>query len=158
MTLLADRRGQSRGTGVDLTEEACSVAYANAQSIGVVEQADIFISDWFEYVEGQFDLIVSNPPYITRAEMELLQPEVHDWEPHTALTDGADGLTAYRRIAAELLTYLSPGGRFLCEIGPDQGEAVSHILTAAGLADVTVHPDMDGRDRVVHARHPGNCG
>ncbi|MBM7067481.1 peptide chain release factor N(5)-glutamine methyltransferase [Actibacterium sp. 188UL27-1] len=153
LTLLADRRGQARGTGVDLTEEACAVAYANAQSTGVVEQADIFISDWFQYVEGQFDLIVSNPPYIAAQEMELLQPEVHDWEPHTALTDGVDGLTAYRRIAADLLTYLSPGGRFLCEIGPSQGAAVSEILSAAGLADVTVHTDIDGRDRVVAARH-----
>ncbi|MEL6523197.1 MAG: peptide chain release factor N(5)-glutamine methyltransferase [Pseudomonadota bacterium] len=158
LTLLADRRGKARGTGVDLTEEACHVAYANAQSCGVTDVADIFISDWFQYVEGQFDLIVTNPPYIAGKEMEFLQPEVHDWEPHTALTDGADGLTAYRRIAEDLLTYLAPGGRFLCEIGPTQGTEVSEILAAAGLVDVTVHPDMDGRDRVVLGRHPTNLG
>lgn len=154
MTLLADRRGQSTGVGVDLSEEACHVAFANAQACGVLDQADIFISDWFEHVEGTFDLIVSNPPYIAQSEMDALSPEVHDWEPHMALTDGADGLTAYRRICADLDAYLAPGGRFLCEIGPSQGAAVSALIRDAGLVDLAVHRDWDGRDRVVFGRKP----
>jgi release factor glutamine methyltransferase len=153
-TLLADRRGQCTGVGVDVTEAACAVAFANAQSTGVIEVIDIFISDWFEHVEGQFDLIVTNPPYIAASEMSALAPEVREWEPHGALSDGGDGLTAYRRISAQVLTYLAPGGRFICEIGPTQAKDVVHLLEAAGLVDIHIHQDFDARDRVVSARHP----
>ena len=153
-TLLADRRGIATGVGVDTGEEVCQVAYDNAQSVGVGDFADIFISDWFEHVEGTFDLIVTNPPYIAAAEMADLAPEVRVWEPHFALTDGGDGLGAYRRIAQDLPRFLRPGGRFLCEIGPTQASAVRALLEGAGLTGIEVHPDLDGRDRVLLGRMP----
>lgn len=153
-TLLAEARGRASGVGVDTSEEVCQVAYDNAQSFGVGDVADIFISDWFEHVEGTFDLIVTNPPYIAISEMADLSAEVRNWEPRFALTDGGDGLGAYRRIAQGLPQFLRPGGRFLCEIGPTQAGAVRALLLAAGLTGIEVHPDLDGRDRVVSGRLP----
>lgn len=154
LTLLANQRGKATGVGIDKTEEACAVAYANAQATGVLDAADIFISDWFQYVEGHFDLIVSNPPYIALDEMDGLAPEVKDWEPRHALTDEGDGLGAYRAIAAGVMDFLKPNGRFLCEIGPTQAQAVTDILTQSGLTDLETFPDIDGRNRVIQARHP----
>lgn len=153
-TLLAERRGIAMGVGVDTSEEICQVAYDNLQSLGVGDFSDIFISDWFEYVEGTFDMIVTNPPYIAAEEMAALAPEVRMWEPHFALTDGGDGLGAYRRIAQDLARFLRPGGRFLCEIGPTQAAAVHALLEGAGLTGIEVHKDLDGRDRVLLGRMP----
>jgi release factor glutamine methyltransferase len=101
---------------------------------------------------AQFDLIVSNPPYIAEAEMAGLSPEVRDWEPHLALTPGGDGLAAYRAILSGVGRVLAPQGRLLMEIGSAQGRAVAALCHAAGLRDVQLLPDMDGRDRVVSAR------
>ena len=88
--------------------------------------------------------------------MADLAPEVRDHEPAMALTDGADGLGAYRAIAAGLNDHLQPGGRLLVEIGPSQAAAVRAIFSAAGLAELTTHPDLDGRDRVISGRKPRN--
>ena len=116
---------------------------------------------WFDPVQGQFDLIVSNPPYIAEDEMAGLSPDVRDWEPHLALTPGGDGLEAYRQIARGAPARLMPAGRLLVEIGPSQGVAVSALFAAQGLQDIRVLPDLDGRDRVVAAVKPGSansCG
>ena len=115
-------------------------------------RAEFLLSDWFSQVEGGFDLIVSNPPYIAVGEMPVLQPEVRDHEPREALTDEADGLTAYRIIAERAPKHLRPGGRLLVEIGHTQGGVVKNLFENAGLQDVRVHKDLDGRDRVVFAR------
>lgn len=153
LTLLAERPGAS-GVGVDLSDAALGVARANAAALGVNDRADLRASDWFAQVAGRFDLIVANPPYIAAAEMPGLAPEVRDWEPHLALSPGGDGLDAYRAIAAGVGAHLAPGGRLLVEIGPTQGAAVSALFHTAGLQGVAVHPDLDGRDRVVAARAP----
>ena len=110
------------------------------------------MSEWYDDIGGRYDLNVSNPPYIAVDEMAGLQPEVRDHEPREALTDEADGLSAYRAIAAGALDHLAPGGRLLVEIGPTQAEAVLEIFAAAGLEELAVHPDLDGRDRVISAR------
>ncbi len=102
---------------------------------------------------GLFDLIVSNPPYITSAVVETLSPEVRDFDPRLALDGGPDGLAPYRIIAAEAAHYLTPNGQVLVEIGYDQGAAVTALFTAAGLADVSVYQDLAGLDRVVRAHH-----
>jgi len=102
-------------------------------------------------VKGQFDLIVSNPPYIGESEIADLEPEVRDHEPRAALTPGGDGLDAYRAIAKGLKAHLTPGGRVVMEIGPTQAAAVSALLREAGLTLISVHRDLDGRDRVVEA-------
>ncbi|MEX0328606.1 MAG: peptide chain release factor N(5)-glutamine methyltransferase [Ruegeria sp.] len=154
ITLLAER-GSAVGLGVDLSEAACLQASANAVQHNVQDRAEIRQSNWFAAVEGEFDLIVANPPYISLEEMQHLSPEVSEHEPRLALTDEGDGLTAYRHIAASAPDFLTKGGRILVEIGPTQGAAVSALFDAAGLSDIRVIPDLVGRDRVVRARLPG---
>lgn len=154
ITLLAER-SSATGLGVDLSEAACLQASANAVQHQVEARIEILRSNWFENIEGKYDLIVSNPPYISVSEMEELSPEVREHEPRMALTDEGDGLGAYRWIAAATPDFLLPGGRILVEIGPTQAAKVSALFDAAGLVDVRVIPDLDGRDRVVGARMPG---
>ncbi|EKE45813.1 modification methylase, HemK family protein [Oceaniovalibus guishaninsula JLT2003] len=150
LSLLRDRAGAT-GIGTDISEDALNVAQSNAAALGVKDRAEFRKADWFRGVEGRFDLIVSNPPYIAASEMADLAPEVQHHDPRTALTDGADGLSAYRAIAHGALAHLMPAGRILVEIGAGQGASVTDIFTSAGWTDVTLHPDLDGRDRVVMA-------
>lgn len=141
------------GLGVDISEAALRVASRNAARHGL-SRARFLASDWLRAVTGSYDLIVSNPPYVAAAEMAALAPEVRDWEPTSALTPGGDGLDAYRIIAATAPARLLPLGRILLEIGPTQAAAVSALLAAQGLDEITVLPDLDGRDRVVCATKP----
>jgi release factor glutamine methyltransferase len=153
VTLLAERPG-AQGVGTDISPDALLIAGENAARHGVADRLVLTPSDWFGDIGGRYDLIVSNPPYIAADEMAGLSPEVRDHEPRGALTDEADGLTAYRAIAEGAGRFLVPGGRLLVEIGPTQGMAVSSLFAQAGLERVVVHPDLDGRDRVVAARRP----
>ena len=153
VTLLAERQ-EAVGVGTDVSPEALLVAGANAAAHGVADRLVLPLSDWFADIGGRFDLIVSNPPYIAAGEMPGLAPEVREHEPRLALTDGGDGLAAYRAIAAGARDHLTPGGRVLVEIGPAQGAAVFRLFEAGGLERVAIHPDLDGRDRVVSARRP----
>ena len=153
LSCLADMPGAT-GLGTDISPAALAVAGLNAKGLGLADRAAFVQSDWFADVPGQFDLIVSNPPYIAPAEMAALAPEVRDWEPEGALTPGGDGLAAYRAIAGGAAARLMPGGRILLEIGPTQAAAVSALLVRAGLAGVRVLQDLDGRDRVVAATKP----
>lgn len=100
----------------------------------------------------QFDLIVSNPPYIRTEVIETLEPEVKDHEPRCALDGGSDGLVFYRRIIADAPAFLRQGGRLMLEIGYDQGEAVSSLMEASGFSEVKVVKDLAGLDRVVRGR------
>lgn len=153
VTLLAERP-VATGVGTDISPDAILIAGENAAVHGVVHRVVLPLSDWFADIGGRFDLIVSNPPYIAAVEMAGLAPEVLDHEPHLALTDGGDGLGAYRAIASGARDRLTPGGRLLVEIGPTQGAAVSRLFEAGGLERVAIHPDLDGRDRVVSACRP----
>jgi release factor glutamine methyltransferase len=139
----------ARGIGVDVSEAACAVARENAEALGLADRVHISVSDWVSRVEGMFDLVVSNPPYIARAEMADLAPEVRDWEPTGALTDGADGLSCYRAILAGVTEVLAPGGRLVMELGVGQAEAVGSLAVARGFAPIALIPDLDGRDRVI---------
>jgi release factor glutamine methyltransferase len=150
VTLLAENETAS-GVGIDLSEVACLQASANAVLHRVQHRAEIRQSDWLDNVQGTFDLIVSNPPYIALDEMQGLEAEVRQHEPEMALTDGGDGLGAYRRIADSVLPFLTPGGRLLVEIGPTQAAAVIALLAQAGLKDLRIVYDLDGRDRVICA-------
>ncbi|MEM1351468.1 MAG: peptide chain release factor N(5)-glutamine methyltransferase [Pseudomonadota bacterium] len=154
VTLLAERP-DATGLGVDISEAACLQASANAVLHGVADRAEIRRSDWLEAVESRFDLIVSNPPYLSAGEMARLQPEVREHEPRGALTDGSDGLSAYRVIAAEAQGYLTAQGQVCVEIGFQQGSAVYHLFDAQGWGEIAILPDLDGRDRVVRASKPG---
>ncbi|MAM23916.1 MAG: protein-(glutamine-N5) methyltransferase, release factor-specific [Rhodobacteraceae bacterium] len=153
VSLLAERPSAT-GVGADLSEAACLQASANAVRHAIADRASIIRSDWFGQVEGRFDLIVSNPPYLTQDEMAGVAPELRDHEPEMALTDGADGLSAYRVIASEAQGYLTATGRVLVEIGATQGASVAALFRQAGWGRVRVAQDLDGRDRVVWADTP----
>lgn len=154
VTLMAEVP-EATGIGVDLSEAALAVAQRNAQVHDVARRVEFRVADWLDGIDGPFDLIVSNPPYIALDEMAGLSPEVVLWEPEMALTDGADGLTHYRRIIAQALPLLLPSGRLIFEIGPTQGAAVAQLMRDVGLRHVTIIPDLDGRDRVVSAQMVG---
>jgi len=160
LTLLAECP-ISKGIGTDLSEAALAAARQNCAALGLGNRARFQLANWWQGVEGTFDLIVSNPPYIAASEMPDLSPELA-YEPRMALTDEADGLTAYRAIVAEARAHLAPRGRILLEIGPTQGAAVSDLLLAQGFKAVRVIADLDGRDRVVCGQgpnpHPRNVG
>ncbi|KIN64869.1 Release factor glutamine methyltransferase [Sulfitobacter noctilucicola] len=153
VSLLAENT-EARGVGVDLSEAACLQASANAVMHGVAARADIYQSDWFAEVQGRFDLIVANPPYLAMAEMDGVAPELRDHEPHMALTDGLDGLSAYRIIAQQAQGFLTTSGRVMVEIGWQQGAAVQAIFRDSGWAGVDLALDLDGRARVVCAGQP----
>ena len=151
ISLLAERTAAT-GVGTDDAPAALDVARVNARALGVADRAAFTRANWFSGLSGQFDLIVSNPPYIARDEMADLAPEVRDWEPRMALTDNGDGLGAYRAIAAGAGAHLAPGGRVLVEIVPTQATAVQGYFAAAGFSDTRVFTDLDGRDRVIAVR------
>lgn len=153
LSCLADRP-MATGLGVDLSDAALAVARDNAERLGLAGRASFVLSDWCAAVAGRFDLIVSNPPYIAADEMAALAPDVRAWEPHLALSPGGDGLDAYRRICRDAPARLKAGGRLIVEIGPSQGAAVLALMRAAGLVDLQVLPDWDGRDRVVRGHKP----
>jgi len=135
------------GVGVDVSEEALRVARKNAENLGV---DTMFVhSDLFSKVEGQYDVIASNPPYIRTSVIEGLKEEVKFHDPFIALDGKEDGLYFYRRIVEKSTSYLKKGGKLYFEIGHDQGEDVSMLMREAGFADVTVKKDLAGLDRVV---------
>ncbi|WP_348540479.1 peptide chain release factor N(5)-glutamine methyltransferase [Shimia sp. R9_3] len=147
ISLLAERP-DARGTATDVSADALAVARQNADEIGVADRLTLTESNWFAAVDGSFDLIVSNPPYIALVEMDALAPEL-SYEPRIALTDEADGLTAYRAITKGAPDHLAPAGWLMVEIGWQQGPDVTALFEEAGLQNVAVLPDLDGRDRVV---------
>ncbi|MEL6464536.1 MAG: peptide chain release factor N(5)-glutamine methyltransferase [Pseudomonadota bacterium] len=153
VTLLAERL-DATGVGVDLSDTACLQASANAIQHDVAGRVHIVQGDWFDPVEGRFDLIVANPPYLSSFEMEEVSPELRDHEPRIALTDEGDGLSAYREIAHQAGSYLTATGRVLCEIGWHQGNDVLAIFESGGWGTLEILPDLDGRDRVILARNP----
>lgn len=138
------------GVGVDISHQALKVASANAKTLLKEPNRAIWIeSNLFEKVEGSFDIIVSNPPYIRTEVIETLMPEVRLHEPMQALDGTEDGLYFYRKIVQESKKYLNPEGRLYFEIGYDQGKEVSDLLQAAGFQEVRVVKDYAGLDRVV---------
>ena len=144
------------GLGVDLSAEALEVAGRNVLKVLPPEKAEhvhFLQSDLFEKVEGKFEIIVSNPPYIASAEVDRLMPEVRDHEPRMALDGTEDGLEFYRRIIAEAGQYLVSSGMLFFEIGYDQGQAVSELMREHGYREVQVVQDYAGLDRVVYGTY-----
>ncbi len=154
LTLLAECEGAT-GLGTDLSDAALDVAFWNRNALRLETRAALAGGNWYGAVPAdapRFDLIVSNPPYIAAHEMPGLSPEVREHEPRMALTDEGDGLAAYRAITEGAPRHMAPGARLLVEIGPTQGADVSALFKAAGLRDIAVLGDLDGRDRVVSGR------
>ena len=143
-----------KGTGADISREALKVAEENGRRLEIPEDRVAWVrGDLFEKLEGPFDLLVSNPPYIPSGELSGLQEEVRLHDPALALDGHEDGLYFYRRIATEAGKYLRDGAFLMLEIGWDQGEAVRGLLEAAGYREVEVKKDLSGNDRVVRGRY-----
>ena len=138
---------QAKGWGIDASAPALAVAQANAARLALADRAAFRIGDWAQEVEGPFDLLLINPPYI--AQDEPLEGDVLH-EPRSALFAGVDGLDDYRRIAPDLPRLIAPGGMAAIEIGHAQGESVSALVAAQGLA-LSVRRDLAGHDRCVVA-------
>ena len=142
-----------RGVGCDISEKALAVAGQNAKELGI--SAQFIQSDLFESIEGRFEYIVSNPPYIRKDMIPTLMEEVRDHEPLIALDGGEDGLDFYRKITREATEHLYSGGMLFFEIGYDQGEAVKLLMEEEGYEEVTVSQDLAGLDRVVYGTFNG---
>lgn len=151
-------RGAAEVWLTDESEDALDVARANNAGLGVAGVGARFAHGWwFEALpadlHGSFATIVSNPPYIAEGD-PAVDRSVHDWEPGGALYSGVDGLDSVRVLAAGAPLWLQPGGWLVLEIGTGQGAAVAELLTAAGLVDVEIRPDLAGHDRIALARRP----
>jgi len=141
-----DHWPEAKGLGVDSSERALDYARANAARLGVAARAEFRLGDWAEGLNGRFDLILANPPYIGTGE--TLPEDVRRYEPASALFAGADGLDDYRRIIPDLPRLLAVGGAAVVEIGWTQAEAVSAIARDAGLGPL-LHNDLAGRPRAI---------
>jgi release factor glutamine methyltransferase len=145
-------RPHAIGVGIDVSGDALAIARLNADALDLSDRVDLRVSDWASDVEGQFDLVVSNPPYIPSKDIDTLEPEVARFEPRLALDGGVDGLNAYRAIVSALPRLLKPGGAFALEVGIGQAEEVRALAEAAGLSTGPAKRDIAGIPRVVNGR------
>lgn len=148
VTLLAELENAT-GLGVDISENALNIAIQNAQKNNVTSNITFQKSDWFEAVEGVFDLIVSNPPYITDEAMKGLDKDVVNYDPDLALRGGTSGLDPYPIIIGQSKNYLKQGAALWVEIGFDQGSAIKTMFIEHGFRYVQIVKDLSGHDRCV---------
>ena len=152
LSVLAERP-EWTGTGLDLSEDALSLTRENAEALRLEPRVSLLHGEWdaARDVISQADIVMSNPPYIASSVVDELDPEVRYFDPRMALDGGMDGLDAYREIVALCATAMRPGAWLVFEIGYDQGEAVSSLLSASKFSFVRVHKDFSGQDRVIVA-------
>jgi release factor glutamine methyltransferase len=149
---IADELPTARVTAVDVSEDALSLARENLELTGVNGRVRLVEHDLTSGLgEANFDLVVSNPPYVEPDELPTLQPEVRDWEPHVALV--ASGAT--QKLALAATEALRPGGWLVLEVAAGAGERVERLLAEVGFEDVRITPDLAGRDRVAEGRWVG---
>lgn len=154
VTLLHELREfpAARAVAIDVSEAALRVAKGNASHHTVAERIEFIVSDCFSKLDPhqfQFDLIVSNPPYVAERAIEGLQREVRDFEPRLALAAGVDGLDIVRRLLSEAGSFLRANGKLLFEIGFDQGEAVERLIDRDRWKLLDIHKDLQGIPRTV---------
>lgn len=154
---VADERPDARVVASELSPTASLWATSNRDSLGL--RVELFVGDLFEPLPsdlaGRVDVVVSNPPYVDPSERSMLPRDVVDHEPQEALFAPGEGTTVISRIAAEAPTWLRPDGWLVLEIGETQGHAVAEILRESGFADVSIEPDLTGRDRIAEGRWAG---
>jgi release factor glutamine methyltransferase len=152
-TAILHNAPKASAVGLDISEKALKIARLNAENHAVLERLELKISDVFDVLtDEKFDLIVSNPPYIPHADIDYLQAEVRDFEPLTALTDGADGVSIIERIIADAPRFLNSQGFLLMEIGFAQAEAVLSFFDTKFWRTVEILPDLQGIPRMVKAQ------
>jgi|TARA_X000000368_G_scaffold343758_1_gene282406 release factor glutamine methyltransferase len=151
ITVLAERP-EVTCVATDISEYALKTASTNSKRHGVESRLKLLHSNWFEKISGSFDVIVSNPPYISSEEYAQLSAEVVKYDPKISLTLGGDGLEAYREILSQALEKLSKNGHIFLEIGYTQANAVGHLFREAGFQQIKVHKDLGSRDRVISAK------
>jgi release factor glutamine methyltransferase len=141
----------AEGVGLDMSEAACALAQTNLNALKLSARGHIQHSDW-SLLQGQYDLIVSNPPYIKSADIWDLDPSVRDYDPLLALDGGSDGLQAYRTLAPILARHSSQNGCVILEIGATQADDVSNILINNGFKIISAHQDVAGHSRALCAQ------
>ena len=146
---------RSTAVGVDISEAAIDIAAENVKRHNVAERLALKLGDVYRDVEGEFDLIVSNPPYIPDSDLTTLQSEVRDFEPHSALFGGDDGLDIVRRIVADAPQFLKEGGHILIEIGFGQAAGVKELFDVAIWEDIGFIRDLQGIERHAKAKIRG---
>ena len=151
ITVLAERP-EVTCVATDISQYALNTARTNSKRHGVQSRLKLLYSNWFDKVSGSFDIIVSNPPYISSKEYAQLSAEVLKYDPKISLTLGGDGLEAYREILSQALEKLSKNGHIFLEIGYTQANAVGHLFKEAGFQQIKVHKDLGSRDRVISAK------
>lgn len=151
LAVLAERP-RAFGIGLDLVPAAAALARENARRNGLADRAAFLAADWDAALAGCFDLVLANPPYIESGAIAGLMPEVARHEPRSALDGGADGLDAYRRLAAALPRLLAPSGGAVLEIGAGQRAAVEELAEGAGLLPVGCRSDLAGIPRALVLR------
>lgn len=150
---LAAKCPNARVTAVDTSADALALAAENAQKNNVADRIEFFQGDGFAAVPGsaQFELIISNPPYIPTAEIETLQPEVRDFDPRAALDGGSDGLDFYRMFAGQARQLLKPGGKVMVEFGDGQAPAIRKLFEDQNWIVEAVKDDYSQRARILIA-------
>jgi release factor glutamine methyltransferase len=152
MLALLQELPNARGVATDVSVAALHVARGNAERLKLASRCSFVACNLADGVQGRFDLIVSNPPYIARGAIALLDPEVRDFDPRLALDGGADGLDAYRAIAASVPPLLAPGGRLIMELGVGQAPPVTALFEAAKFIVLSVRNDLGGIARALIAK------
>ncbi len=142
------------GLGVDISFEALRIARRNAVRLGLDRRAFFVQANWLSGLDGGWDMILANPPYVESGAIARLAPEVSGYDPPLALDGGEDGLDCYRAIVPELRRALRPGGVVVFEVGAGQADALAGMLRTAGLSEVETYEDMQGHQRCVAARRP----
>ena len=147
------------GVGTDIDADAAACARRNADRHGLSDRAEFAVTTWTDGVQGQFDIVLSNPPYIPAADIAALEPEVAVYDPRSALDGGPDGLDAYRAISRRLSALLTPDGAAILEIGAGQADDISAMFGAFGFGLLETHRDLAGRPRALEfSRLPGPNG
>lgn len=146
------------GVAVDRSPGAARVAADNAAALGLSERTAVLCGDWGTALDGIFDVIVSNPPYIRDQDIATLQPEVTSFEPLAALAGGTDGYAAYRRLVPEVSRLLAAGGLVAFEVGDGQAAEVAALLRAKEMTSIEVARDLAGIERCVLAKKRGKEG
>jgi release factor glutamine methyltransferase len=155
LTLLSEIP-HSIGIGTDISIKALNIAEQNAESLAVCDRVKFIESNWFDSVTGQFDIIVTNPPYIETHTLVSLDEDVKNYDPVQALDGGEDGLEPYKVILPQIRKHLKPNGFFMCEHGTGQSQDIKRLAKNAGLSEIRVHHDLAGHDRCVSALVPKN--